>query len=407
MNRTLLLPTQNSTADIVSSQWQVPAVAPRLVAAAEVGHNCEFELLCACCGAPERVSQALRRELQWDRVFEQAAYHRVLPVLYAALQGRAEVPASIHSALRARYLRHCQRAMRFSTELAAILQHFDARGIPVIAQKGPALAHLLYGDSAMRDFGDLDLLVRPTDVSPAVRALTELGYEKKLKLSPRQERAYLRSGYEYVFGRGAERNLIELQWNLLPRFYAIDVNLDELFARSREHEFDGCRAQMLGLEDQFLFLCVHAAKHQWAQVGMVRDIAAIVRFDLDWEFVVREAQRLGIVRIVLVSLLFAESLLGCPLPEGVASLQEIVAAQRFALGIVGRMSAMREIPVESSSYFRFMMQVRERHSDRAKFMWRLAATPGVGEWEAARVSDAFFPLYSAIRVLRLFGRIGS
>jgi len=90
--------------------------------------------------------------------------------------------------------------MRFSAELAGILQHFEAREIPVITQKGPALAHLLYGDSAMREFGDLDLLVRPIDVPRVVGALTELGYEKNLKLSPRQEKAYLRSGYGYVFG---------------------------------------------------------------------------------------------------------------------------------------------------------------------------------------------------------------
>lgn len=380
---------------------------PRLVTTVENTRENAFTLLHACCGDQRSISGALAEQPQWDEVFTQAAYHRVLPAVYESLRGRSDVPASIQSALRARYLRHCQRAMRFSAELAVNLQHFESRGIPVIAQKGPALARFLYGDSTMRDFGDLDLLVRPSDVPRSVRALTELGYEKSLMLSPRQERAYLRSGYEYVFGRGAEHNLIELQWNLLPRFYAVDVKVDELFARSREHEVDGCRARMLGLEDQFLFLCVHAAKHQWAQLGMVRDIAAIARFDLDWAFVVHEAQRLGVVRIVLVSLWLAQALLGCELPERAAGLPELAAARKFVATIIERMDAMREIPVESLSYFRFMMQVRERWSDRGRFAWRLAATPSVGEWEAARISDTFFPLYSAIRVLRLFGRIVS
>jgi len=393
------LPIQNSAADIVSSQRE----QPQLVRAVENARENAFDLLRACCG--DRVSEVRAEKPHWDEVFTQAAYHRVLPAVYEALWGRFDVPASIQSALRARYLRHCQRAMRFSAELAATLQHFESRGIPVIAQKGPALAHLLFGDSAMREFGDLDLLVRPTDVPRAVGALAELGYEKNLQLSPRQEKAYLRSGYEYVFGRGEERNLIELQWNLLPRFYAVDVNVDQLFAQAQEHEFDGYRAQMLGLEDQFIFLCVHAAKHQWAQLGMVRDIASLARFDIDWEFVVGEARRLGVVRIVLVSLLLARVLIGCEIPEQVASSKEIRTAEKLVAWIIEQMKTRREISVESLSYFGFMMQLRESWSDRAKFMWRLTATSSVGEWEAARIPDSFFALYSVVRILRLVGRI--
>jgi hypothetical protein len=377
------------------------------VATAENARDDGFELLRACCGDDQELPEVLARGLQWDEVFTQAAYHRVVPAMYVALQGRSEVPASIQSALRARYLRHCQRAMRFSAELAGILQHFEARGIPVIAQKGPALAHLLYGDSAMREFGDLDLLVRPADVPKAVDALIALGYEKKLQLSPRQEKAYLGSGYEYVFGRGEERNLIELQWNLLPRFYAVDVNIDDLFSRSQQHDFDSCRARVLCLEDQLIFLCVHAAKHQWAQLGMVRDIAAIAPFDLDWAFVVHEARRLGILRIVLVSILLAQALLGYEIPERVARLLELAVTRKFVVAIIERMTAMCEIPPESSAYFRFMLQVRERMWDRAQFVWRLATTPGVGEWQATQISDAFFPLYSAVRILRLFRRMAS
>jgi hypothetical protein len=397
------LPIENSAADIVSSQWEALSGVPRLVTAGERRHDA-FELLRACCADGQELPKALAQALQWDEVFKQAAYHRVLPAVYSALQGRPEVPASIQSALRARYLRHCHRAMRFSAELAAILRHFEGERIPVIAQKGPALAHLLYGDSAMREFGDLDLLVRPTDVTRAVGALTELGYEKNLQLSPRQERAYLRSGYEYVFGLGEERNLIELQWNLLPRFYSVDVDVDGLFARSQEHEFEGCRARVLGVEDQLILLCVHAAKHQWAQLGMVRDIAALARFDLDWELVMHEARRLGVLRIVIALLILAEVVLGCAMPERLVELKEIAGARKLVAGVIDRMRAMSELPPESPAYFRLIMQVRERMADRARFIWRLATTPSVGEWQAMKMPDVLFPLYPIIRAARLARR---
>jgi hypothetical protein len=203
------------------------------IAMSHPGLHPEFDLLRACCHSDKNLlAAALNQDLQWDLVFKLASYHRVLPALYARLQNRPDVPGSIQSALRARFFAHCHRAMRFSAELIRIVKHFNAEGIPVIAQKGPVLAQALYGDSVMREFGDLDLLVRPGDVRRACDALRDLGYDKQLDPSPRQEKEYLRSGYEHVFGRGAERNLVELQWNLLPRFYAVDVSVDDLFRRS-------------------------------------------------------------------------------------------------------------------------------------------------------------------------------
>lgn len=351
------------------------------------------------------MAKALGHDLHWDRVFRLATYHRVLPALYTGLQERPEVPASIQSALQARFVRHHRRTICFSAELSAIVYHFGAEGIPVIAQKGPALAHVLYGDSARREFGDLDLLVRPADVRRAAGALRGLGYEKNLQLSPRQEKAYLRSGYEYVFGRGAERNLIELQWNLLPRFYSVDADVENLFARSREHAFDGCSARVLSHEDQMVFLCVHAAKHQWAQLGMVRDIAALSRLGLDWKGVLNEARELGILRILLMSLLLANHVLGADLPEAAVALPEMTGCRGLVSPIVEDLADARELPTESIAYFRFILQLRERQRDRARFLWRLTTTPSVGEWKAVRIPDALFPVYSGVRCFRLMRRL--
>jgi Uncharacterised nucleotidyltransferase len=83
----------------------------------------------------------------------------------------------------------------------------------------------------------------------------------------------LRSGYEYVFGLSTDRNLVEVQWQIVPRFYSINFEMEGLFARSIELDFDGLRLRTLGREDLMLVLCVHAAKHEWVQLGMVRDIA--------------------------------------------------------------------------------------------------------------------------------------
>ncbi len=374
---------------------------------ARVQFSPEFELLLACCQSSRdghRLIQALQSPIHWDSVLRLSEHHRILPALHSAVYGREDVPAGIQSALRSRFQTNAMKALRFTAELARVTRAFADSGIEVLAHKGPALAQLLDRDPALRQFGDLDLLVRSGDVARSRLVLRQLGYEPQLQLSPRQEKAYLHSGYEYVFGLNDDRNLIELQWRILPRFYAIEFDMDAMFERSIEIQIEGFRVRILCSEDLMLVLCVHAAKHGWAQLGMLRDIATLADLGLDWEWVRAEARRLGIFRILLVSLLLARDLLSCPLPATLADFREIQDAEKLAEAIQPRLDAAEEPDIRSLRYFREFAVARERWQDRARFAARLALTPSLSEWESVRIPDSLFPLYRAVRMGRLLKR---
>jgi hypothetical protein len=367
----------------------------------------EFELLRACCGkavSDLELGALLRSPIKWERLLSLAEHHRVIPAVFNLLQDRPDVPASIQSAVKARFQRNVRNALRFSATLSGILQKFESSGIEVLPHKGPVLAQFLFGDVTMRQFGDLDLLVRAKDIPRARVALQELGYEPNLQLSARQERAYLRSGYEYVFGCDAGKYLIELQWQILPRFYSVSFDMDALFARSAETQFEGQRARMLRKEDLMLVTCVHAAKHEWSRLGMLRDIAAIGRLDLDWNRVEHEARRLGILRILLISLLLARDLLGYQLPDGFRVGDDKGICEQLANGFQCRLRNGDQPDTDSLDYFRTMLRVRERWQDRARFAVRLAITPSVGEWQSFSIPDRLFPMYRVVRGIRLLRR---
>ena len=361
----------------------------------------EFELLVACCknGNQPNLLPLLAPDLNWDRVLASAQHHRVLPALCAALASQNLLP----SAIRIRAHKHAWRILHFTVELTKIARCFEEGGIPFLAHKGLALARLLYRDPAMRQFGDLDLLVRPQDVPRARATLMELGYEPGLRLPPRQEKSYSRSAYEYVFGLKAERNLVELQWRIVPRFCSINFDIDALFSRSIQIELDGLPLRTLGHDDQMLVLCVHAAKHEWAQLGMLRDIATLAQFDLDWNWIVTEARRLGIQKILQVSVLAVRELFAIDLPAAVQS-RSLVRAVELADTAMSKLQKNHEPNTESVQYFRSQLQTRERWRDQARFVWRLASTPGVEEWKAVRLPDRFFALYRGVRIARLARR---
>jgi hypothetical protein len=300
-----------------------------------------------------------------------------------------------------------RRNLWFASELARIVEAFKNRRVRVVAYKGPLLAESAYGDIALRNFGDLDLLISPGDHQPATQILRDLGYQPSSEFSPAVGRFWLNNGYERSFDSGAGKSLVELQWALLPRLYALDLRTDDLLARSQTAAVGGREVQSLSPEDSLVALCVHAAKHLWMRLIWVCDIAETIRTQpLDWVIVSSRAAELGIMRIMAVSLWLVRDLLDCALPESAVRMIDSdpsVTAQ--AKAFASRLARSATYDFESTEYFRLLFHLRERRRDRARYLWRLLWTPGQGELNAIRLNESLFPLYRVVRVMRLVGKL--
>jgi hypothetical protein len=126
---------------------------------------------------------------------------------------------------------------------------------------------------------------------------------------------------------------------------------------------------------------------------------------LDWDWVQARARQFGIERILHVTLLLANRLLTAPMPAAIE--QSVVsdrAARAFADTIAADVARGVSYGEEQVSYFRLMMQLRERKADRLRFLTRLTFTPGPGEWETVRLPKPLFPLYRVVRLARLASR---
>lgn len=317
------------------------------------------------------------------------------------------VPPAQLEAFRQRDTVNAHRTLWLSGELINIHRHLLARGLEALPYKGPVLAETLYGNVALRQFSDLDFLVRTPDL-PAIRsALGEMGYQAGLQLSSAAERAYVKSGYEFAFDSPQGRNLVEIKWQVLPRFYSINFAVADFFERAVTRDVAGQRLQTLCDQDLMLVLCVHAAKHSWTQLSWLCDIAQLARSRvIDWEALRLRAERLGITRIVSVSFLLAEQLLAAPVPAQLNA-DDNPAAKAVAERVLKQIVAEADFDPESVSYFRLMMDLRERRRDQISFLWRLCTTPGPGEWSVIRLPGPLFPLYRVVRMFRHANRMVS
>jgi len=374
----------------------------------------EFELLCALTGSeltPQRIERVANWNLSgldWAEFLRLAELHGILPLAARNLTEYSRgLPPEIERSLRSTFDTNLRRSLWFAAELARIMAQFESGQLRTVPYKGPVLAQSLYGDLGLRSFSDLDFLISPVDFERARQALAEIGYRPSADLTPDVERLWMRIGYERSFDGAAGKNLVELQWALLPYFYGVDLPVDDLLARAGRTVVGGCEVPSLSPEDSLLVLCLHAAKHLWARLIWLSDIGGTLQSQtIDYALVVSRARALGIARILGVSFWLVKKVLWAELPQ---SAEEMIAADREAEVLGGefadRLLRGAAYDFESTEYFRLILKLRERRGNRWRYLWRLIWTPGAGDVAAVRLPEALFPLYRVVRMGRLMRKL--
>jgi hypothetical protein len=355
-----------------------------------------------------RTQPFLGPSVDWEEVLRLAERHGTDSLLYQSFSRMPDlIPTQVIRTLRERYEINVRKALFLTRELTRIADCLDSLGIEAVHHKGLVLSEIYYGDMALRQCGDIDLYVRKKDVARTKQAVGEMGYTAAVAIAENAQDDYLDSGYECSFDSAVGRNVLELQWALQPRFFAVDFDMEGLFARAVNVTFAERQVRTPSSEDLLLVLSLHAAKHVWGRLIWLCDIAQILKREkLDWDWVQSRAREMGTERILHITLLLTERLLQTEIP---LPIQSAVVADRSAGVLVDEIQdrIIRGIGYEEEkiSYFRLMMRLRERRVNRLRFLTRLTFTPGPGEWETIRLPKILFPLYRVVRLARLAGRL--
>jgi hypothetical protein len=224
----------------------------------------------------------------------------------------AQLPPLLRDKLRAHRRHQAVATIALTAELFHILELFGAAHIEAVVVKGPVLAVRAFGDPAARQFGDVDLLLRHSDVRRASEIVTAAGFVPRV--SPSHMQAGKTPG-QYYFCRG--RSVVELHTERTLRYFPRPLPMEEFFGRKTAIALDGRQVPALSVEDEFVMLAIHGAKHFWERLTWVSDIAATVHRhpQIDWSRIRRSAASVGAERMVRLALLLAERVLGLPVVE--------------------------------------------------------------------------------------------
>ena len=372
-------------------------------------------VLCCATMAATPARTALASDLaprvrSWDRVVDTAKRHAVLPLVhrYLKLECPTAVPQEGLAKLRTQWQLIILYNRHLTAELVRLMGLLEAAGVPAVTFKGPVLAAMAYGSIELRQFSDLDILVRQADLPRVAEILTAERYS-----SPHTRREGLATGYfqeyEDAFSRPDAMGAVDVHWNMTPRSFRFAPDEEGLWRRAHGVDLEFGKVMAIAPDDLLLYICVHAAKHGWVTLGSICDVAETVRAlpGIDLMGILDQATALGSRRMFLTGICLAHELVGAPIP---AELVTIARGDRAARALAERVAGQlfRGATQGRADFDPWAIPIRSIQGTRARMRYviRRMLAPTMGDYELIALPESLFPLYWVIRPLRMAVQYG-
>lgn len=264
--------------------------------------------------------------LDWTYFDALVAQHKIQPLLIRGIRKLgpdAQEYPGLMELLRSQN-RFAAGSMRRLQALAEVNAAFARAGIRMITMKGPLLSMELYGDPGMRTSKDLDLMVSPEDLGRAGEILKELGYElaqNPYATTPLRHKYYGLIEHEKHEVYHRSEICMELHWQ---HDYQRSQSFDELWQRREELPFMGGSIAVMGRDDRYPALIIHAAEHGFLRLRWLLDLYELQKKPgFSWERVFGLMEQQGVGEVLLETMLVMYRLKLPRLPD--------VACSRFSL----------------------------------------------------------------------------
>ncbi len=343
----------------------------------------------------------------WDQLFWLASRHAVIPLVdqHLARSVATAAPAEFRQRLSEAAQQSAVRGLLLAAQLVSIVRGLESANIDALPFKGPTLAMLVYGNLALRQYQDLDILVRRADLERARGTLFELGFRPAVPYSESQRSSIERSGHHEQLLDDAGTT-VELHWSLNHRTLTHDSFESRWWENRQTTAIGGEPVRTLGPERLILYLCMHGGKHSWGRLSWLSDLRHALRAfpGVDWDLISDLAIDNGALRMVAVGVALTNGLFNANTPT-TASIDHLVQ-QRSVQEIVGQM-ASRFLDAKDHNELhdlRVQLQLRERWRDRARYTWHILVRPHPADIELIHLPRHLHGAYYLFRPIRLVFR---
>ncbi|MDB4264922.1 nucleotidyltransferase family protein [bacterium] len=276
----------------------------------------------ACAGQLEPDEHTLQKirgcmstVIDADHLIELAVKEGMAGFLYRNLL-KAGLLDTLNPALKQRlyttYYLTIRHNLKLIHALNEILKPLMQKQVQVILMQGISLLQQVYRDIGLRPMNDIDLWVLPNQYTDLVDCLVSLGFEKNVI-------------YADTYRKGEV--VLDIHTHILggdriqSRDLLIDLNQEEIFQDARPINIENTAALGLNSSDQFLYLSLHAMKHNLERLIWLVDIKSLVaEWDpSDWTALVTRAEQLGQQTTLLYMLYILTNIFKLNLPAEISA----------------------------------------------------------------------------------------
>jgi hypothetical protein len=310
------------------------------------------------------VDSLLTADLDWEKLVQTAISKSVMPLLYESLkeictlEGRTNevkfVPQSVMMQLKILSKMNGHNNIAQTKELLKVLALLAAAGIEAIAFKGPTLAAAVYGDVALRQFNDLDLLVRRQDFQQTIAILIDRGYQSNLSKEIEvclfdhdlETPLYYRNPEINIYNQRIEssllnRNLetsVDLHWAIPPRQIFNPDRCERLWANLNSIDLLDRQIKIFAPEATLVIQCINVAKEYQHiliphPIAQICDVAKVIQAypNLNWHLALEIAAELQSEKLFSIGLFTTQDLLKIELPQLIIDRLNRILGSNFTL----------------------------------------------------------------------------
>lgn len=198
--------------------------------------------------------------------------------------------------------KHIQHHLISIHEIALLTNELSDMRVKYLILKGAPLNQLLYANQLTRISRDIDILIQPQDIWSVHQFLLSKGYQLQIKkyalYSMHKEKKIMKYFEEIPYWHPHKNIFIDLKWHIFTMNY-LDMswcNLNNYNLITIRHH----KVKILKPEQNFYYLCIHAAKHQWECLQWLQDIATFSKtISFCWDDVILLAQQTKSNRVLL------------------------------------------------------------------------------------------------------------
>ncbi len=327
-----------------------------------------------------------------------AETHQIGPLLWSP-RGRRffrGVPESEDEALDRRFRQHLQHNLRLSGEMKRILDLLSANTVGAMVIKGPVVAELAYGNLGLREFVDIDILVKSEHRLRAIEVISAAGY--RASAAPMRFHEWNR---QLEFFCAERDSSVEIHWGVVPRYFLPELRMAPWWQRSRRVAVAGTEVLTLCGEDHVALACIHGAKHGWRNLKWMGDLVGLMTrlSDIDWDLVIRSFESFGGQRVLALGVGLANDLFGVSAPSFIVARAKMDPVVRELKSMVlGSWSGGNS---NSVSGLRFASMLLPGARSKLRLWWGGVTAPTLVDYEAFRLPEALHQGYSIVRPVRL------